>query len=82
MGSFSVVHWAILLAVVMLVFGTGKLKNIGADLGGAIKGFKEGMKEETASAAPASAPPLRLTMDAQPTSDSLLVQTDRQASGL
>lgn len=45
MGSFSVWHWLIVLVIVVLVFGTGKLKNMGKDLGGAIKGFKEGMRE-------------------------------------
>ena len=44
MGSLSVWHWLIVLVIVVLVFGTGKLKNMGKDLGGAIKGFKEGMK--------------------------------------
>ena len=41
MGSLSIWHWLIVLAIVVLVFGTGKLKNMGKDLGGAIKGFKE-----------------------------------------
>jgi sec-independent protein translocase protein TatA len=45
MGSFSIWHWLIVLAVVMLIFGTGKLRNVGADLGGAVRGFKDGMKE-------------------------------------
>lgn len=45
MGSFSIWHWLIVLLVIILVFGTSKLKNIGKDLGGAIKGFKEGMTE-------------------------------------
>lgn len=45
MGSFSIWHWLIVLLVIILVFGTSKLKNIGKDLGGAIKGFKEGVKE-------------------------------------
>ena len=45
MGSFSIWHWLIVLLVVILVFGTAKLKNMGKDLGGAIKGFKEGMKD-------------------------------------
>lgn len=45
MGSFSIWHWLIVLAVVMLIFGTRKLRNVGADLGGAVRGFKEGMKE-------------------------------------
>ncbi len=47
MGSFSIWHWLIVLVIVMLVFGTKKLRNIGADLGGAVRGFKEGMKEST-----------------------------------
>jgi len=50
MGSFSIWHWLIVLLVIILVFGTSKLKNMGKDLGGAIKGFKEGMAEGTASA--------------------------------
>ena len=45
MGSFSIWHWLIVLLVVVLVFGTKKLRNIGSDLGGAVKGFKEGMKQ-------------------------------------
>lgn len=45
MGTFSIWHWLVVLIIVMLVFGTKKLRNIGADLGGAVKGFKEGMKE-------------------------------------
>jgi len=45
MGSFSIWHWLIVLLVIVLVFGTGKLRNIGKDLGGAVKGFKEGIKE-------------------------------------
>jgi sec-independent protein translocase protein TatA len=47
MGSFSIWHWLIVLVIVMLVFGTKKLRNIGSDLGGAVRGFKEGMKEGT-----------------------------------
>ena len=45
MGSFSIWHWLIVLVIVVLVFGTKKLKNIGADLGGAVKGFKDGVKD-------------------------------------
>lgn len=45
MGSFSIWHWLIVLLVVVLVFGTKKLKNMGSDIGGAVKGFKEGLKE-------------------------------------
>ena len=50
MGSLSIWHWLIVLLIVVLVFGTKKLKNIGQDLGGAVKGFKDGMKEGEASA--------------------------------
>lgn len=46
MGSFSIWHWLIVLAVVLLIFGTKKLRNIGSDLGGAVKGFKDGMKSD------------------------------------
>jgi sec-independent protein translocase protein TatA len=48
MGSFSIWHWLIVLLIVVMVFGTKKLKNIGSDLGGAVKGFKDGMKEGSA----------------------------------
>ena len=45
MGGLSIWHWLIVLAVVVLIFGTKKLKNLGSDLGGAVKGFKDGMKD-------------------------------------
>lgn len=48
MGGLSIWHWLIVLLIVVVVFGTKKLRNIGSDLGGAVKGFKEGMKEGTA----------------------------------
>jgi sec-independent protein translocase protein TatA len=50
MGSLSIWHWLIVLLIVALVFGTKKLRNIGGDLGGAVKGFKEGMKDAEAPA--------------------------------
>jgi sec-independent protein translocase protein TatA len=46
MGSFSIWHWLIVLLIVLLIFGTKKLRNMGTDLGGAVKGFKDGMKGE------------------------------------
>lgn len=46
MGSFSIWHWLIVLVVVMLIFGTKKLGNIGSDLGKAVKGFKDGVKSD------------------------------------
>ena len=45
MGSLSIWHWLIVLVIVMLIFGTKKLRNMGADLGGAVRGFKDGMRE-------------------------------------
>jgi len=50
MGSFSIWHWLIVLLVVVLIFGTNKLRNIGSDLGGAVKGFKDGMRSDDESA--------------------------------
>jgi len=54
MGSFSIWHWLIVLLIVVLVFGTKKLKNMGQDLGGAVKGFKDGMKD---GSTPEAVPP-------------------------
>lgn len=48
MGSFSIWHWMIVLVIVALIFGTKKLRNVGSDLGVAVKGFKEGMKDGSA----------------------------------
>ncbi|RTL55012.1 MAG: Sec-independent protein translocase subunit TatA [Rhodocyclaceae bacterium] len=45
MGSFSITHWLIVLVIVVLIFGTKKLANVGKDIGSAVKGFKDGMKE-------------------------------------
>jgi sec-independent protein translocase protein TatA len=53
MGSFSIWHWLIVLVIVMLIFGTKKLRNMGADLGGAVRGFKEGMREGDKADSPA-----------------------------
>ncbi len=46
MGSFSLWHWLIVLIIVVLVFGTKKLRNVGSDVGGAVKNFKDAMKDE------------------------------------
>jgi sec-independent protein translocase protein TatA len=68
MGSLSIWHWLIVLVIIMLVFGTKKLRNIGSDLGGAVRGFKEGVKEgtEKASTEPASAAYKTIDVDAKP----------------
>ena len=58
MGSFSIWHWLIVLLVVVLIFGTKKLRNLGTDLGSAVKGFKDGMRsEEEKSAVKTEIPP-------------------------
>ena len=46
MGTFSIWHWLVVLVIVLLIFGTKKLRNLGGDLGGAIRNFKSSMKEE------------------------------------
>ena len=56
MGSFSIWHWLIVLVIVMLVFGTKKIGNIGSDLGKAVKGFKDGVKGEEDKPAHSGAP--------------------------
>ena len=73
MGSFSIWHWLIVLAIVVLVFGTKKLKNIGSDLGGAVKGFKDGIKDGGASADPA---PAAQQVASQKTSDGNTVDVE------
>jgi sec-independent protein translocase protein TatA len=67
MGSMSWIHWVILLVIVLLIFGTKKLRNMGADLGGAVKGFKDGMKGEEDAAKKSSelAPPAGSTIEGE-----------------
>lgn len=50
MGSFSIWHWLVVLLIIVLVFGTKKLKNVGKDLGEAVKGFKDGVGDDKPSA--------------------------------
>ena len=59
MGSISIWHWLIVLVVVLVIFGTKKLRNLGSDLGAAVKGFKDGMKsdEDKSGQAKAEIPP-------------------------
>ena len=78
MGSFSIWHWLIVLLIVVMVFGTKKLKNIGSDLGGAVKGFKDGMKdgsstEEKPAAAPA---PQQVASTAAPAADKTTIDVE------
>ena len=58
MGSLSIWHWLIVLIIVLLIFGTKKLRNLGEDLGGAVKGFKEGMKTAEEKIPEAASPQL------------------------
>ena len=74
MGTFSIWHWLVVLAIVVLVFGTKKLRNLGSDLGNAVRGFKEGMKSaeedtSTSTTSPTSQPQ-------QITSHSVEVESD------
>jgi sec-independent protein translocase protein TatA len=57
MGSLSVWHWLIVLAIISLVFGTSKLRHIGADLGHAVKGFKQGVSDAESLAKSELLPP-------------------------
>lgn len=75
MGSFSLWHWLIVLLIVVLVFGTKKLKNIGADLGGAVKGFKDGVRDGSAPADAAAAPPPQVST-AQKSADANTVDVE------
>jgi len=64
MGSFSIWHWLIVLLIIVLIFGTKKLKNIGSDLGGAVKGFKDGVRDGSTPETPV--PPSQVTATSQP----------------
>jgi sec-independent protein translocase protein TatA len=68
MGSFSIWHWLIVLLVVVVIFGTKKLRNIGSDLGGAVRGFKEGMKgaSEGEAGEPGAIPAQQVTAAKRP----------------
>ena len=61
MGSFSIGHWLIVLLIVVLIFGTKRLKSIGSDLGGAIKGFKKAMNDDEDK--PSAEPQKRIESD-------------------
>ena len=65
MGSLSIWHWLIVLVIVVMVFGTKKLKNVGTDLGAAVKGFKDAMKDGTTSDTSAQAKAEVIDVDAK-----------------
>lgn len=66
LSGISLPHILLLLLIVVMVFGTSKLKNLGKDLGGAIKGFKESMKNEDETPTPPPAPPAQLNQQQTP----------------
>ena len=77
MGSFSIWHWLIVLLVVVLIFGTKKLKNMGSDLGAAVKGFKDGVKDGSSStASEGNAAPPQQVSNAQKTADGNTVDVE------
>ena len=82
MGSFSIWHWLIVLAIVVLVFGTKKLKNIGTDLGGAVKGFKDGIKDgNDSAAAPAAAAAAQEQVGQTPGADKTTIDVEAKNKG-
>ena len=82
MGSFSIWHWLIVLLIVVMVFGTKKLKNMGSDLGGAVKGFKDGIKDGGASAdTPATpvTPPSQVSNTAATAADKTTIDVEAKS---
>ena len=79
MGSFSIWHWLIVLLVVVLIFGTKKLKNMGSDLGAAVKGFKDGVKG--AGEVDEAAPPAPQVTTQQRSADANTVDVEAKTKG-
>ena len=79
MGSFSIWHWLIVLVIVMMVFGTKKLKNMGSDLGSAVKGFKDGMRDASADDK-ATEDDKQLTAEASAKKEAIDVQAKEKSS--
>ena len=73
MGSFSIWHWLIVLLIIVLVFGTKKLKNIGSDLGSAVKGFKDGIRD---GAADTPTPPAGQVTSTPPAADKTTIDVE------
>jgi sec-independent protein translocase protein TatA len=76
MGSFSIWHWLVVLLIVVLVFGTKKLKNMGTDLGGAVKGFKDGMKDGSTTPTDTPVPPGQVTSTQAPPTDKTTIDVE------
>ena len=77
MGGFSLWHWLIVLVIVVLVFGTKRLKNVGQDLGEAVKGFKKGMQDDDATGDGRSSKPTGQLSDATGKDEVSQRDTDR-----
>lgn len=80
MGSFSIWHWLIVLLIVVMVFGTKKLKNMGSDLGGAVKGFKDGMRDGSSDASASNAPAAGQVANSQATDKTTIDVEAKQKS--
>ena len=76
MGTFSIWHWLIVLLIVVMVFGTKKLKNMGSDLGGAVKGFKDGMKDGSTPEDTVVVPPAPGQVSNQPPLDKTTIDVE------
>ncbi len=76
MGSFSIWHWLIVLLIVVMVFGTKKLRNMGSDLGGAVKGFKDGMKEGSTTTEDAASMPTAQVSNASGNADKTTIDVE------
>ena len=79
MGSFSIWHWLVVLLIVVLVFGTKKLKNIGSDLGGAVKGFKDGVRDGGSANADPTAPPPQVNANKATESNTVDVEANTKS---
>jgi sec-independent protein translocase protein TatA len=75
MGSFSIWHWLIVLLIVVMVFGTKKLKNLGSDLGSAVKGFKDGMKDGSSTEEKPATPAAQVA-NAAPAADKTTIDVE------
>lgn len=79
MGTFSIWHWLVVLLIVVMIFGTKKLKNIGSDLGSAVKGFKDGMKDGVADADTPPAPQPQVSNTAAAPKETIDVQAKEKS---
>ena len=79
MGSFSIWHWLIVLLIVVMVFGTKKLRNMGSDLGGAVKGFKDGMRDGAATPEEKPAATVQVTTNPPPEKTTIDVEVKQKS---